>query len=241
MEMNKIYNMDCIEGMKLMADDSIDITITSPPYNMGKSIHHNDNVYLDYDDNMNEYEYFKFISSVIDECIRVTKYYVFFNFSILTNNKDVYLDIISKFKYYIKEIFIWAKKNHAPSIQIGCPSSGFEFIICFSKFDNTQRTFKRHFSKQGLLSNVMIESVNHPFIENHFACFPLFLPKFFIKNFSDIGDVIFDPFMGSGTTAVAVKQMKRKYLGFETQKEYIDIAERRLYDEVSDDLNKYIQ
>lgn len=62
----------------------------------------------------------------------------------------------------------------------------------------------------------------------HPAPFPLELPKRIIKMWSFIQDVILDPFMGSGTTAVAAKELKRNYIGIETHSQYCKIAEERL-------------
>jgi len=136
MKTNIIHNEECIQGMKKMGDDSVDITITSPPYNIGKSIHHEKNMYKEYKDNIKEEEYYNFIKESLTEMIRLTKHYVFLNFQMLSNNKISYMKIISDFKDQIKEFFIWAKTNPAPAIKEGCFNSGFEFIICFSKNDN---------------------------------------------------------------------------------------------------------
>lgn len=62
----------------------------------------------------------------------------------------------------------------------------------------------------------------------HPATFPLQLPKFFIKILTDVGDVVFDPFCGSGTTLVAAKQLKRHYIGTDVVSRYVDISEDRL-------------
>lgn len=64
--------------------------------------------------------------------------------------------------------------------------------------------------------------------KNHSAVFPLALPEWFIKLFTDKNDVILDPFMGSGTTAVAAKKLERNYIGIEINPEYCKIAEERI-------------
>ncbi len=64
--------------------------------------------------------------------------------------------------------------------------------------------------------------------KNHSAAFPLSLPKWFIKLFTKPGDVVLDPFLGSGTAAVAARQLGRKYIGIEILKEFCTEAERRL-------------
>ena len=67
----------------------------------------------------------------------------------------------------------------------------------------------------------------------HPAPFPLELPQKFINLYSYKGDLILDPFLGSGTTSVAAKQLNRNYVGYEINKEYVDIANKRLETEVS--------
>jgi site-specific DNA-methyltransferase (adenine-specific) len=228
MEINKITKADCIDFMKTMPDDFVDISITSPPYNISSSIHHNKDMYLEYKDNLSEYEYTKFISDVISELLRVTKNYVFFNFQILSNNKKSYIDILYKFKDNIKEFFIWAKPNPAPGVQSGLFANGFEIILCLSKWDTDGRVFKLHYTQQGKKSNTIIQKTNKEFVDSNFACFGKWLPRFFIKCFSKEGDLIFDPFIGSGTTSIVSKELNRKYIGCDICQDYIDIANKRL-------------
>jgi DNA modification methylase len=64
--------------------------------------------------------------------------------------------------------------------------------------------------------------------KSHSAAFPLELPRWFIKLFTQEGDVVLDPFMGSGTSALAARQLGRHYVGIELQSDYIDIAEKTL-------------
>lgn len=64
--------------------------------------------------------------------------------------------------------------------------------------------------------------------KNHSAVFPLDLPSWFIKLFTAPGDIILDPFIGSGTTAVAAIQLGRKYVGIDTEVEYVDLSKERI-------------
>lgn len=64
--------------------------------------------------------------------------------------------------------------------------------------------------------------------KNHSAAFPIALPMWFIKLFTDEGDIVLDPFMGSGTTALACKELNRNYIGVEIKKEYCELAENAL-------------
>ena len=87
LEINKIYNMDCLEGLKELADESVDLIITSPPYNLGKSHHTGNNrfkAYTDYDDNMPEELYQKWQTKILNECFRVLKH----NGSMWYNHKN---------------------------------------------------------------------------------------------------------------------------------------------------------
>lgn len=99
---NSINCMDCIQGMKLMNDDSADICITSLPYNIGNGVR--GNLYSMYSDDMGQDEYFTFISSAIEQMLRVTKYYVFFNFQILSSNN--YIRSIQWIRHYIMGSFL---------------------------------------------------------------------------------------------------------------------------------------
>lgn len=73
---------------------------------------------------------------------------------------------------------------------------------------------------------------------NHAATFPVDLPAWFIKLFTEPGDIVLDPFMGSGTTAVACVRLGRKYIGFELNPQYVEVAQQRL-DKVIQQLNLY--
>jgi DNA modification methylase len=64
--------------------------------------------------------------------------------------------------------------------------------------------------------------------KNHSAAYPLALPEWFIKLFTEKHDVVLDPFLGSGTTALAAKQLERRYIGIDISKEYCDLTTKKL-------------
>lgn len=66
--------------------------------------------------------------------------------------------------------------------------------------------------------------------EGHSAIFPLEIPSFCVEVFSNEGDLVYDPFMGSGTTAVACVDLKRNYVGTDISKDYIQLAEKRIHE-----------
>ena len=65
---------------------------------------------------------------------------------------------------------------------------------------------------------------------NHSAAFPIELPKWFIKLFTEPGDIVLDPFIGSGTTALAAIQLGRNYIGIDTKREFVDLSKERISD-----------
>ncbi len=247
--------MDCIEGLKLLEKDSVDITITSPPYNLGEKIFRRRNINkVGYADNLEEEEYFNFINGVIKELIRVTKTYVFFNIQPVSGNKKTIFRIIGKYADNLKEIIIWHKKRSAPPRNSSVLSHNYEFILIFEKNFPEKRSYIFDFGNQGKLKTCWLGEINDLFykesfnVDGHCAIFPIWLPRKIIKNFSKIGDIVLDPFMGSGTTALVCKQQQRNFIGFEIDNRFIDISKKRLSQknmfeiaEKRDSLNSYME
>jgi DNA modification methylase len=77
---------------------------------------------------------------------------------------------------------------------------------------------------------VNISSESKKIADNHVAVYPIKLVEYFIKGSTDKGDIVLDPFMGTGTTAVACNNLKRNWIGFELQQEYIEVANKRILD-----------
>ena len=75
---------------------------------------------------------------------------------------------------------------------------------------------------------VNISSESKRIADTHVAVYPIELVKYFIKGSTDKGDVVLDPFMGTGTTGVAAKQLGRNYIGFDLQQDYINVANKRI-------------
>jgi site-specific DNA-methyltransferase (adenine-specific) len=79
---------------------------------------------------------------------------------------------------------------------------------------------------------VNISSESKRIADNHVAVYPVELVDYFIKGSTEEGDLVLDPFMGTGTTAVSAKKLGRNYIGFEKQEEYIEVANKRILDYV---------
>lgn len=231
MELNKIHNEDCLDTMKKMSDDYVDVTITSPPYNLG-GIRINGNgvkrSYKTYSDDLPIEEYFEQTKRWIDELLRITKYHIFWNIGEYKGCKGIAAFIMNEYKDNLKETFIWGKPNPLPSSQNGIITNSYEYIFCISK-DNPQEKKFTHHNIEGMTKNLIYKTVNNG-KENgdHGYAFGDWLPKHFIHHFSKEGDIIYDPFMGSGTTAKAAHLLKRSWIGSELSSDYVDLANKRL-------------
>jgi DNA modification methylase len=238
MEINKIYCESNLDTMSRMPDNFVDVVITSPPYNIGKNRlngNFNTNINYDkYDDNLDKDEYFLQTKKWIDELLRVTKYHIFWNIQEVSNNKGVISYIMNEYKDNIKEIFIWAKTNTQPSIVETMCGSGYEYIFCISKDNPVSRkfnycNFNNRKGGENICHNVIIKPVNSgKENQGHSFAFGDWLPNLFINKFSKEGDLIYDPFMGTGTTAKSAHIYKRNWIGSELSQEYVDLANKRI-------------
>jgi len=236
MEVNKIYNESNLVTMSKMRDDFVDIIVTSPPYNIGKNRINSgtgSQSYNEYSDNLTKEDYFSKTKIWIDEMIRVTKYHVFYNIQEVSGNKGIIAFIMNEYKDYLKETFIWVKSNPAPSIVETMAGSSYEYIFCFSKDKPEIRKFNyanfNNRKKGGQVYNSIIKPVNsNKEVKGHNFIFDDWLPNFFINNFSKEGDLVYDPFIGTGTTAKSAHIYKRRWIGSELSKEYTELANNRL-------------
>lgn len=244
MEINHIYCGDCLEIMRELPNDTIDYIITSPPYNMGGSIKCKNVLTqrkkIGYKDKRTEEEYYNFLRSAINEMLRITKFWVFFNIQPLSKNKRVIFKLIGTYYDKIKEIIIWHKKRCPPSIREEVLSHNFEFIFVLSKDDAKCRSFKgvnfrnNNFGEYRRGATCWLGEINDLFYKDRFsvegigAIFPIWLTRDIIRIFSKENEIILDPFLGSGTTAVACVELGRKYIGIEINPKYCKIAEQRI-------------
>ena len=225
---NQIIQGDCLEILKILEDNSVDSCITSPPYNVGKN-NMTENKYGE-GDSMSQDEYSDWTKRVINELYRVTKNHIFYNIQMLSDNKRGLLKLLGDYSEKIKDIIIWNKRQVAPAIEPGVMNSKFELIIIFSKDSPEKRKFADanfHATFNNVLEGKSASNENL-WADKHKAIFPLYLPYRIIENFTKEGDIVLDPFMGLGTTAIAARNLKRNYLGIELNPDYIKIAEDRL-------------
>jgi len=213
MEINKIYNIDCFEGFKQMKDKSVTHTFTSPPYNRKRN-----DKYEHYDDNIEDY--FLWLCNVIDECLRVSKEYVFFNIMKNYYNKQDVFKLIGKYSEKIVEIIIWEKTNPLPANGNNI-TNAYEFFIVFG--DSPLK------SNTTYTKNIISTAVNSSMTTDHKAIMKQDVAEWFIKNFTKENDLILDCFMGAGTTAISCKFNKRNFIGFELNNKYVELSNKRIY------------
>ena len=248
MKINYIYNECCLDTLHRINDNSINTVITSPPYNMNLRVRNNEycsrqitkeltTKYDGFTDNLNIDKYNSFHTEVLTELLRVSPL-VFYNIQILTGNKRSVFKMIGEFANYLKEIIVWDKGHAEPSIQSGVLNKRTELILVFDKDNSICRKFNNANFKRGTLEDLWFIPKNKKNLESHKAIFPEQLAYKILKNFTNIGDIIYDPFIGTGTTAYVCKSMNRKYIGSEIKENYIDIAKQRLEHKILAEYNE---
>ena len=225
-ELNKIYCESNLETMNRMDDLSIDYVLTSPPYNVfNKSL----SKYKDFKDDFSQSQYFEQQKELIKEMLRVTKNHIFYNIQMVSGNKVALHKLIGYFADNIKEVIIWQKSGQ-PAISEKVFNSCFEYIIIFSNNEPNKRYFADANFKRGTQNNIfkILNSHSNPFADVHKAIMPLDIPRYFMINFGKENDIWYDPYMGTGTTAVSAIEEKRRFIGSDISKEYTDLANKRL-------------
>jgi len=221
---NKIICGDCLEVMKDIPDKSIDLTVTSPPYfNSAKKYQRGTGVHYSMDTEEPLY--------IIEDCsemlLRILKDEGFYclNLGFSYGETGVLRPFyvaqrLLKQGWFCIDIIIWHKNNPIP-IQ-GRLTNAFEYIFVFTKHPLT-----KYPNKIGYKHNVF----ESPIAKSKgltSAPFPIKLPEFCIEVFCKKDSLVLDPFMGSGTTAVACKKLGRKFIGIEINPKYCKIAVARI-------------
>lgn len=235
---NKIFNESCLSTLARMSDDSVDLVITSPPYNMNLRIRDGkycsrqitkefSTKYDGFSDNMPIEEYFEFHLKVIKELLRVAPV-VFYNVQIVTGSKRAVFKLLGELNNYVKDIIVWDKENAQLAMSEGVLNRQYELIIVFAKRDAISRKFNYCNFERGTLNDVWRIKRGKKVTNLHGATFLEELVEKILTNFSRERDVVYDPFMGTGTTAVVCKKMNRRFIGSEIVSSYVEVAKERL-------------
>lgn len=238
-ELNKIYNENCLDTLKRIDDKFVDLVITSPPYNMNLRIRNGkycsrqivkefSTKYNGFSDNLPIEEFYELHSKIISELLRASKL-IFYNIQIVTGSKRAFFKIIGEYSDYLKDIIIWDKGNAQPAMASGVLNRRSELILVFDSQYAISRQYENAKFERGTLDDIwLIKRERNKVRMDHSAIFPSELVKTIIENFSNVNDIIYDPFMGTGTTAIVAKKFNRNFIGSEISKEYFNLSNKRL-------------
>ena len=244
MELNKIYCENCLDTMARMPDNFVDMIFADPPFNVGKK-------YNGYKDDVKDY--FGWQEQWIKECFRVLKNTGTFYLMTLDRNLPNTLYSMAKYGYFIN-LIKWRNVSASHNKRSFWMSSqpiamyGKTEQYIFNTYAETRETFKAWDKKRdermkGQLldywddipfvyagSIVHKEAILKPATKQklHLAQMPEQLPGRAILFSTNENDLVYDPFMGSGTTAIASYKLKRNYIGSEISSEYCDMANKRI-------------
>ena len=233
---SKIFNEDCLTTLKRLEDNSVNLIVTSPPYNKnyysakdqtpkkGFSVAWRKISYDSFSDNLEPKEYINWQKEILKECCRVLKEdgSIFYNHSdILNKHNTIHPTFVYDFP--LKQTLIWNRLN-TPKLDNNYFFPINEYVFWIKKNKNSKPKFYRNkcsFTKS--VFNLTADAKN-----KHPAPFPIELPNNFILACTDVDDIVYDPFMGSGTTAIAAILNKRRYLGSEISKAYWQTSTKRI-------------
>ena len=228
---NHIYCIDALEGLKRLSEESVDLMVTDPPYNIaskqkktkqGGKIVSTMEAWGEWD-TYHPFDYDLLIMRVISESYRVLKTGgSMYLFTARQDNGFFCRKAVERGFTYKNQLAI-LKRNPLPHFQKTNWRSAFELCLYVSK--GKPKTF--HFLSQQECVNV------YPYpIPQKETAHPTEKPLGFIRRLiqvsSNEGELVVDPFLGSGTTAVACQQVGRDFIGFEMSREYVQMAENRL-------------
>ena len=243
---NEIILGNAAEKLKLFPNSSVDLTVTSPPYDNLRS----------YNGTIDSWNWGTF-NVIVNELYRVTKDggVVVWIVNDKTDNGSKTGTSFRQALYFqeigfnINDVMIWRKTNPMPQVKQPRYAQCFEYMFIFSKgkpktfnpimrecqcggmlYDSTAKNMDGESGRHKLKYNVNKESVDYNVWDvavaqnkgsvKHLAVFPYELVSRHIKTWSNEGDLVLDPFIGSGTTAIAAMDLNRKFTGIELCEEY---------------------
>lgn len=246
-EINKIHRGDSLKLLQKIENESVDLVIADPPYNLGKDFGNNSDKW----DNVGEWV--EWSKKWIQECHRILKP----TGSIFIYGIHHYICYIQCSLYELGmnygRMFIWHYEN-GWSMYTKSPAATYEPLLWFTKSGNyTYHTIREPYKSEERLKHKIIKNgkIWHPNPDgkrggdvwkiptlagkrfenekvNHPTQKPLAISEKIINHFSNKGDLIVVPFVGSGSEVVAAKKLQRKFIGMEINNDYVKIAEKRL-------------
>jgi len=211
---------DCLEVMKQIPDKSVDLVLTDPPYNIARKNNFSTmgRAGIDFGEWDKGFDLFSYIDQV-NRVLKKDGSFVVFN---AWRNLGAIADYAEKQGFETKDMIRLEKSNPMPRNRDRRYITDYECAIWFVK-EKSKWTFNRQDEKYQRPKFVAsIETGLHPTQKN------LSLMESLVKIHSNLTDIVLDPFMGSGTTGVACKNLNRKFIGIEQDPTYFQIAKERI-------------
>lgn len=246
MEINTIFNEDCFDTMNRMNNKFLDIIITSPPYNENKE-------YDKYKDNLKLKDWIDFIKRFLEESQRVLKDDGRICLNLAESNRSplipkphIVSNLMFEMGFLLRGHIIWHKPGYK-----GCAWGSWQSPSNPTITDNSEYIIvasNRQLKKRGKKENIDITrdefkewitghwNITPSSDKNHPCIFPKELPRRCMKLYSFQNDIVYDPFLGIGTTAIVAKENNRNFIGSELSKTYHDIALEKTKDKLADTL-----
>ena len=233
-----IYNGDCTVEMQKIANDSVDLILTDPPYNLGNFMINRstnlakmrENFFANAGwDNLEFDEWVERMDSFFEDAARIIKTGGSMIIFMSIIKVETIIKLAEKHGFYYKTTGIWHKLNPMPrNMNLHFVNSTEAWIYFTYKkktgtFNNGNKMI-HDFIETSVVSNGEKKAGKHPTQK------PIALLEHFVKLLSNEGDLVVDPFMGSGSTGVVCKKLGRSFVGVEFDKEYYEIAQRRIED-----------
>lgn len=231
-----LYNEDCIRSMKRLANGSIDLILTDPPYNLGNFMKGRDtnlkkmrdNFFGDAGwDDLSFEDWEKSMDNFFEESVRVLKKGGAMIVFMAIIKVESIIKIAERHGLYYKTTGIWHKLNPMPrNMNLHFVNSTEAWIYFTYKkrtgtFNNDGKVL-HDFIETGVAASGERKFGKHPTQK------PVQLMEFFVKVLTNEGETVLDPFMGSGSVGVAAKKNNRNFIGVEINENYFQIATRRI-------------
>ena len=224
-----LANDDSARHIKTLPDDSVDLILTDPPYNLG--MYSTGNIELSWRKDMNndvaEWDQVTFNpANWLDEFTRILKptgnIFAFTSYNLLGRWHEVFDPVFDTFQF-----MVWHKTNPPPKVYRAGFLNSCELIVCMWNKGHTwnfssQKEMHNHIEAPICMGNERLKDPHHPTQK------PLRVLRHLVKIASDPGGVIYDPFMGVGSTGVAALELEREFIGAEIDAEYFAAAEARI-------------
>ncbi len=231
-----LYNDDCILTMKNLVDDSVNLIVTDPPYNLGNFMKNRDTNLSKMRDNFfgtagwDDMSFDEWVQSMDDffaSSARVMKKGGSMIVFMAIIKVETILKLAEAHGFYYKTTGIWHKTNPMPRNMNLHFVNSTEAWIYF-----TYKTRTGTFNNEGALFHDFIETSVTTSGERKYGKHPTQKPEALIQHFVEIlsnpDDVVLDPFLGSGTTGVVSKRLERNFIGVELNPTYFEMAKSRI-------------